>query len=65
MRRVLFLIFSLLPLSSVRSADPTSAAPPDIIHTQWWSHSEHIYRRVDIYVPSACRASSGQRYPVL
>ena len=45
----LLLILCFLPLS-VKSAD-TIALSHRIIHSQWYSHTEHIYRRVDIYLP--------------
>ena len=32
-------------------SEPTSALP-EIVHTQWYSHEEHIFRRVDIYFPA-------------
>lgn len=39
---------------------------PEIIHSQWFSHSENIYRRVDIYLPDTiCKAPSDSRFPVL
>lgn len=31
-------------------SEPTSVSP-NIIHSQWYSHGEHIFRRVDIYLP--------------
>lgn len=52
-------------MSSVRASDSTRVAQPELLHTQWFSHTEHIYRRVDIYLPAAYRASSDERYPVL
>lgn len=55
---VLFLCF--LP-SNARSSD-SIAASPEIIHTFWYSHSEQLYRRVDIYIPEP---SSDRPYPVL
>ena len=51
MKRFLFILLCFLPLSA-RPSDST-AVSPDIIHTQWYSHNENIYRRVDIYVPEA------------
>ena len=30
----------------------TISTSPKLIHTQWYSHAEQIYRRVDIYVPA-------------
>ena len=51
MKRILFLILCLLPLSALQSK-PTDASP-DILHTQWYCHEEQIWRRVDIYVPKA------------
>lgn len=31
-------------------------AEREIIHSFWYSHSEHVFRRVDIYVPTCCQA---------
>lgn len=35
-----------------RSSDTTKISP-EIIHSFWYCHQEHIFRRVDIYVPEA------------
>ncbi len=42
-----------------RSSDTTKISP-EIIHSFWYCHQEHIFRRVDIYVPEA-----GEPLPVL
>ena len=34
------------------ASEPTNASPK-LVHAQWYSHSEQIYRFVDIYVPAA------------
>lgn len=56
MQRILLLLLCLLPLTA-RPSDTTAAAP-EIIHTQWYSHHEQIERRVDIYIPSQLKANS-------
>lgn len=52
----------ILPRNA-KPADTTTVARPDIIHTQWFSHTENIPRRVDIYLPSGYCDTI--RYPVL
>ena len=52
MKRVLLIILCCLLLQTARSAD-TTAVRHNIIQTQWFSHRENIYRRVDIYIPQA------------
>ena len=49
------LLFSLL--SSARPCDSTGISPK-VTHTAWYSHSEHIFRRVDIYVPEGYEHTS-------
>ena len=56
MRRILFLLLSLLPLI-VSASEPTST-PPEIIHTSWYCPDENISRRVDIYISKELRANS-------
>ena len=49
--RAILIILCCLPLGMAAS-EPTDASPK-LIHTQWYSHDEHLYRFVDIYVPAA------------
>ena len=58
MKRILFILLSILPLTA-RPSEPTNT-PPDIIHTTWFSHYEQTERHVDIYVPEG-----NQPLPVL
>ena len=56
------MLLSISPLL-IRAQDSTSEAP-DIIHTYWISHSECIFRRVDIYLPAEYDTCT-QALPVL
>ena len=49
--RFILVILCFLPLSAWSS--DTESTQPKLLHSQWYSHSEHIYRFVDIYVPAA------------
>ena len=40
------------------ASEPTNASPK-LVHAQWYSHSEQIYRFVDIYVPAAYEQQGG------
>ena len=66
MKRFFLLLLCFLPLNA-RPSDSIDISP-EIIHTQWFSHNEQIYRRVDIYVPSMSNIQcpiSNNKYPVL
>ena len=66
MKRFLLVLLCFLPLSA-KPSDSTKVSP-EIIHTQWFSHQEQIYRRVDIYVPSEAIDNCSEiinKYPVL
>jgi len=48
----------LLPLSAAAS-DSTNVSHSDrVLHAQWYSHREHLYRFVDIYVPKGYEANA-------
>ena len=47
--RLLLLSLFVLPIS-IEASDSTVVSPK-IIHSQWYSQQEQMYRRVDIYVP--------------
>ena len=62
-KRILLIILCFLPLSA-RPSDASSTIPHKVLHSWWYSHSESIYRRVDIYLPAAYDTCS-QLLPVV
>lgn len=66
--RLALLFLCFLPFYAWPS--DTIGASSKLIHTQWYSHAERIYRFVDIYIPAACQEkadddSSDGYFPVL
>ena len=46
------------------ASEPTNASP-EILHTQWYSHAERLYRFVDIYVPRGYDEARDGELPML
>ena len=65
MKVILTIFICLCCLPSSIAANKPANASPKILHTQWYSHSERLYRFVDIYVPQGYNEERDGELPML
>lgn len=63
--RTILAVFCLLPMIAATNDSIGTAYRDRVLHAQWYSHSERIYRFVDIYVPDCYDACSDDSLPAL